>query len=74
MQIQIIHHHDSLNIIVADNGKGMDTKHITPGFGFETIRSKVALYNGTFEIDSQPERGSMVLVDLIIKDTDSKLP
>lgn len=66
MQIQIIHHQDSLNIIVGDNGKGMDVKGIASGFGFDTIRSKVALYKGTFEIDSQLGKGSMILVDLVI--------
>jgi chemotaxis protein histidine kinase CheA len=44
----------------------MDVKGIASGFGFDTIRSKVALYKGTFEIDSQLGKGSMILVDLVI--------
>ena len=66
MRIQIIHHEESLNIIVEDNGKGMEKDSISPGFGFSTIQSKVDLFKGTFGIESQPGKGSMVLVDLSI--------
>ena len=63
--IQVIDHKDSLNIIVEDNGMGMQ-KDITRGFGFSTIQSKVNLFKGSFGIESQPGKGSMVLVDLAI--------
>lgn len=62
--IQIIDHHDSLNIIVEDNGVGMDKREIAKGLGFTTIQSKVELFKGSFEIDSTPGRGATVLVDL----------
>ena len=62
--IQLIHHPDTLNIIVEDNGVGMRMKDIVKGFGFSTIQSKVDLFKGSFEIDSKPGRGAMVLVDL----------
>jgi signal transduction histidine kinase/predicted ATPase len=64
MRIQIIHHKESLNIIVEDNGKGMVKNEISPGFGFRTIQSTVDLFRGTFAIESQPGKGSMVLVDI----------
>lgn len=64
--IQVIDHKDSLNIIVEDNGMGMQKKDITTGFGFSTIQSKVNLFKGSFGIESQPGKGSMVLVDLSI--------
>jgi signal transduction histidine kinase len=62
--IQVIDHKDSLNIIVEDNGTGMQKKDITRGFGFTTIQSKVNLFKGSLGIESQPGKGSMVLVDL----------
>lgn len=62
--IQIIDHSDTLNIIVEDNGKGMRKEDIVKGFGFSTIQSKVNLLRGSFEIESQPGKGFMVLVDL----------
>jgi signal transduction histidine kinase/predicted ATPase len=64
LRIQIIHHKDSLNIIVEDNGKGMKKEDISPGFGFNTIQSKVNLFKGTFGIESQLGKGTMILVDL----------
>jgi signal transduction histidine kinase len=64
VNIQVIDHRDSLNIIVEDNGKGMVRKEIANGFGFTTIQAKVDLFKGSFEIDSQPGRGAMILVDL----------
>jgi signal transduction histidine kinase len=40
-------------------------KEVIPtGFGFSTIQSKVNLLHGAFEIETQPGKGSMVLVDL----------
>jgi signal transduction histidine kinase/predicted ATPase len=64
LSIQLIDHQDSLNIIVEDNGIGIRGGDITRGFGFTTIQSKVNLFKGSFEIDSKPGRGAMVLVDL----------
>lgn len=62
--IQVIDHEDSLNVIVEDNGRGMLKNNVVRGFGFSTIQSKVDLFKGTFDIDSQPGKGTMVLVDL----------
>ena len=64
MRIQIIDHENTVNIIVEDNGKGMRKEDIPTGFGFSTIQSKVNLLRGAFEIETQPGKGSMVLVDL----------
>lgn len=64
LSIQLIDHQDSLNIIVEDNGVGIRDRDITRGFGFTTIQSKVNLFKGSFEIDSKPGKGAMVLVDL----------
>ncbi|HEU5146243.1 MAG TPA: ATP-binding protein, partial [Chryseosolibacter sp.] len=64
VNIQVIDHRDSLNIIVEDDGRGMSKKEIAKGFGFTTIQAKVDLFRGSFEIESQPGKGAMVLVDL----------
>lgn len=63
MRIQIIAHADSLNIIVEDNGIGMNRNMIAPGFGFSTIESKMNLFKGTFTIESQPGKGTMAVAD-----------
>lgn len=67
MSIQIIGHADSLNIIVEDNGVGFDQRNVKAGFGFNTIQSKISLLKGSFVIESQPGKGTMVLVDFPIE-------
>lgn len=64
LRIQIIDHEDTINLIVEDNGKGLDTREVNAGLGFTTIESKVRLFKGTFSIESQPGKGTMVLVDI----------
>lgn len=64
IHIQVIDHRDALNIIVEDNGKGMLKNEVAKGFGFTTIQAKVDLFKGSFDIESQPGKGAMILVDL----------
>jgi signal transduction histidine kinase len=64
IRIQVIQHADSLNVIVEDNGIGVKPETISHGFGFRTIQSKVDLYNGTFAIESQAGKGTMIIIDL----------
>ncbi|HEY0652547.1 MAG TPA: AAA family ATPase [Chryseosolibacter sp.] len=66
IRIQIIHHNDSLNLMVEDNGIGLLKDNMSRGFGFSTIQSNVDLLKGTFGIESQPGKGCLVLVDLPI--------
>jgi LytS/YehU family sensor histidine kinase len=49
---------------VEDNGIGMLKENMTRGFGFSTIQSSVDLFKGTFGIESQPNKGCLVLIDL----------
>jgi signal transduction histidine kinase len=52
-----------------DNGKGMDVGSLddpgtVKGIGLKTIRDRVALLNGTVEVDSSPGKGTLVSVCL----------
>jgi PAS domain S-box-containing protein len=55
-----------LQIAVSDNGKGFDPKTIPPmgtssgGFGLFSIRERIALIGGRFNIDSSPGKGTQV--------------
>lgn len=64
VRLQIIRHRDDINIIVEDDGKGMDKETMIAGIGFTSIRSRVSLWKGAFSIESQPGKGTMVLVDI----------
>jgi signal transduction histidine kinase/predicted ATPase len=64
MRIQVILHRDSLNLVVEDDGIGLNKDGLARGFGFSTIQSNVDVFKGTFEIESQPGRGCLVVIDL----------
>ncbi|KEO75515.1 ATP-binding protein [Anditalea andensis] len=64
LNIQMINHQNLVNIIVDDNGIGMDLSKIKQGFGFLTIQSKVSLLKGTLHIESREGHGTMILIDI----------
>ena len=68
VRIQIIRHVDRINVIVEDNGVGMSRESLITGIGFDTITTKVNLYRGTFEIESSPGKGTMILIDIPVTD------
>lgn len=64
LRVQIIQHPDILNVMVEDNGLGMNIDNVKPGFGFVAIQSKVKLLQGDFTIESQPGKGFTAIVDI----------
>lgn len=64
LHVQIILHPDMLNLMVEDNGQGMDVHQVKPGFGFASIQAKIKLLKGNFNIESQPGKGCMAIVDI----------
>ncbi len=64
--IQITNHEDKLNIIVEDNGKGFDTKHISKssGMGIHSIDKRIENLEGTVVIDSKINKGTTVIIDI----------
>ncbi|MFP9099309.1 sensor histidine kinase [Flavobacterium sp. RHBU_24] len=63
--IQLTNHGHTVNIIVEDNGKGfMPKKACACGTGLTMLKQKVMLLNGTFEIDSTPNKGTTIVIEL----------
>ena len=58
MIIQLMAVEKQLHITVEDNGIGFEKDEIVEGIGMRSIRSRVELLKGTFEISSQPNEGS----------------
>jgi two-component system, NarL family, sensor histidine kinase UhpB len=48
---------DELRLTMADNGRGMDARVKTPGFGLSGMRERVELAGGTLSTHSTPGRG-----------------
>ena len=68
IQISLTNHDAILNIIVEDNGKGFDAKKLPQkdGMGLATIEKRIEHLEGTFEIDSTPNKGTNIIINIPI--------
>lgn len=64
--ISLTQHDDSLNIVVEDNGKGFkyDKNKSENGMGLSSIRRRVTFINGSFDVESSPNQGTTILIDI----------
>jgi two-component system, NarL family, sensor kinase len=63
LEIQLLMDQDDINLIIEDNGIGFDPDKITYGIGLNNISSRVNLLNGTIDIDSKVNRGTIINID-----------
>ena len=65
IQVQVSHWEDSINLIIEDDGKGMDLENdANEGIGLRNIRSRVNLIGGIVDIDSNPGHGTIVNISV----------
>nr|NQU92304.1 tetratricopeptide repeat protein [Bacteroidota bacterium] len=64
VDIQLIQHRDSINILVEDNGKGFKAEVGRKGLGHKNMSERAKRLNGTFQIDSTPGTGTTIIIDL----------
>ena len=67
--IHLTNHEDTLNIMIEDNGKGFNARQITTknkGMGLSTIDKRVEHLNGTMTIESEPNKGTTIIIDIPI--------
>jgi len=64
--VQMSLHKDMLHLTVEDNGTGFDIEAAKAkgGLGMRSLQSRVQYISGTLEIDSVPEAGTTVTVDV----------
>jgi len=58
---------DAIDIIIRDNGRGFDTKKLesaSHGAGISSIKNRLSLYNGSFNINSAPGQGTTINIKL----------
>ena len=66
VQIHIIKN-KKITIEVLDNGKGFSAKKLESkpkGTGFSSIKNRISVYNGSLRVDSEPEKGTRVKIEL----------
>lgn len=63
--IQLTNHGHAVNIIVEDNGKGLNVKNaFACKTGLTTLKQKVKQLKGSFEIDSTANKGTTIIIEL----------
>jgi signal transduction histidine kinase len=65
--VEIVRYTDHISLTVQDNGCGFDPSVESKGMGLANIRARVAAYNGNLFIDSKPEVGTEINVELRIE-------
>ena len=62
--LQLVYNNENINITFSDNGKGFRTKEIGNGIGLNNIKTRVGLIKGTINIDSSPNSGTTVIINI----------
>ncbi|MFV9550479.1 ATP-binding protein [Algibacter sp. PT7-4] len=67
--IHLTNHDDTLNIMIEDNGKGFNPNQVTTknkGMGISSIDKRVEHLNGKMTIESEPNKGTTIIIDIPI--------
>ncbi|MGH7597506.1 MAG: two-component regulator propeller domain-containing protein [bacterium] len=67
VEIALTRTNGMLQLQVADNGKGFGAEAAGNGNGMKSMQARAAELNGKLEIDSQPERGTKVILSVNCK-------
>ncbi len=73
VKLTISQHDTQIAIEIADDGRGFEPTRIQtegaeqPGFGLFSIRERLTYVGGSFEIQSQPQRGTTIILRAPIK-------
>ena len=55
-----------LKMKIQDNGKGMDMNAVTNGIGFRNIKSRLSIYDGKMNIQTQPGKGFIMEIEMLV--------
>jgi len=68
--MQIIRHSDGIRLVIEDNGKGITAQPSLirargkSGMGLPAMRERASSIGGVFSIDSSPNNGTMIIVEV----------
>ena len=66
--VQLIKDGNRLNITVEDDGKGFNIQQTNTGTGIETVKSRVQYLNGSFNIESEENVGTTIMMEFLLTD------
>ena len=67
VNIHLNKYSDTINLIFEDNGIGFDIKNSKKGIGLTNMKSRINTLNGTINIDSYPNRGTVININIPLK-------
>ncbi|GAB4386197.1 MAG: sensor histidine kinase [Elainellaceae cyanobacterium] len=73
VEVQLKTVEGSIQLTVIDNGKGFDPAQVEGGFGLRGMYERVAALSGRLQIESAPEKGCHIQVELPLEEPDSPL-
>lgn len=65
--VQFINHGKSLVLMVEDDGVGYSEKTIKQGFGLQNIKSRAELFEGSVEVDTGKNQGTVTTIEIPLK-------
>jgi two-component system NarL family sensor kinase len=72
--IQLMQHADMAILTVEDNGKGFDLDHLSESsiFGLNSMKNRALSIHGTYILDSTPGRGTIITVEVPLKEQENE--
>ncbi|MBO9682714.1 MAG: sensor histidine kinase, partial [Flavisolibacter sp.] len=64
VSVQLEHKQETIQLVIADNGKGFAVSETKNGIGLVNMQTRAESLNGTFELESHPGRGCKIKVIL----------
>jgi signal transduction histidine kinase len=62
--LRLDHHHESLGVRIADDGRGFDPACTPESAGLQNIRDRIEGVGGSFNVASQPRHGTVLTISL----------
>ncbi|HBF21837.1 MAG TPA: hypothetical protein DDW81_17185 [Cryomorphaceae bacterium] len=74
--VQIFQGKDHISVTIEDNGVGFDPKQLKESenrqsLGLKGMKARTRKYNGSFEIDSKKNRGTIIMMDFKLQPTEN---
>ncbi len=64
VDVELVRHSDYISIMIEDNGVGMLERDEKNGTGLKSLKSRIELINGKYEVDSELGRGTIVNLEI----------
>ncbi|MDH7459986.1 PAS domain-containing sensor histidine kinase [Chitinophagaceae bacterium 26-R-25] len=71
IHIELMFQNNTLFMNITDDGIGFDTSEVKTGIGLLNMKKRAELFSGTFTIDSTPQNGCKVSIEIPLPTSDS---